>query len=194
MPNKFYAYSLDGKKGIVDSWDECKAIVHGRNASFKSFKTRKEAEDWLNSFSQKTESKEIAKGIYFDAGTGRGNGVEISVTDENGKNLLDKSLDKKLINIHGKHLVPGDVTNNYGELLACYHALKISLDIGNKFIFGDSKLIIDYWSKGDIKIDSEKTKELAIRTSLLRKEFEKNGGKIIFISGDLNPADLGFHR
>ena len=37
----------------------------------------------------------LEPGIYFDAGTGRGAGVEISVTDEQGKNLLHKALAQK---------------------------------------------------------------------------------------------------
>jgi ribonuclease HI len=28
----------------------------------------------------------------------------------------------------------------------------------------------------------------------LREKFEKKGGVIQYISGDINPADLGFHR
>ena len=63
-----------------------------------------------------------------------------------------------------------------------------------KNIFGDSKLVVDYWSKGLIKKDmNEKTKKLAREVALLRQEFESNGGKITLISGDDNPADLGFH-
>lgn len=64
-----------------------------------------------------------------------------------------------------------------------------------KKVFGDSKLVIEFWSKWRIKKEvDEKTKKLAKEVSLLRKEFEEQGGEIILISGGSNPADLGFHK
>jgi hypothetical protein len=64
-----------------------------------------------------------------------------------------------------------------------------------KNIFGDSKLILDYWSKGFIKKDmAEETISLANEVKKLRYVFEKEGGEIEHISGGSNPADLGFHR
>ena len=42
----------------------------------------------------------MEKGIYFDAGTGRGIGVEVRITNENKENILDKispSALKKLL-------------------------------------------------------------------------------------------------
>jgi hypothetical protein len=66
---------------------------------------------------------------------------------------------------------------------------------GEKNIFGDSKLVIDYWSKGFIKKEvGEETVELARKVADIRRKFESSGGKISLISGDDNPADLGFHR
>ena len=40
------------------------------------------------------------------------------------------------------------------------------------------------------------SKKLTLFSSviLMRKEFEKNKGVIKHISGDINPADLGFHK
>jgi ribonuclease HI len=38
------------------------------------------------------------------------------------------------------------------------------------------------------------TKVLIGKVTSLRREFESVGGSIEFISGDFNPADLGFHR
>jgi ribonuclease HI len=139
----------------------------------------------------------LETGIYFDAGTGRGNGVEISVTDERGTDLLGYVLAKKLINRHGKHKVRGRaVTNNYGELLACKYALQLALKRGAKKIFGDSRLVVDFWSLGIVKRKElpERTVRLADEVVKLRREFEVNGGVVIHISGDDNPADLGFHR
>jgi len=198
-PNTHYAYLLpNGKTGIVRSWTKCEEIVRGvEGARYKGFKNDTEANLWLNSGAkyEKKIKKKMPKGVYFDAGTGRGKGVEISVTDKNGKDLLDKVLHPELINKHGKYLLPKGYTNNYGELLSCLYAIEIAKIIKEKNIFGDSKLVADYWSKGLIKKEvSEETKRLAHEVAFLRQEFERAGGKITLISGSDNPADLGFHR
>lgn len=197
----YYAYFVPGIRayGVVDNWDECKQIVSGKQgARFKGFKTKKEAESWLAQgadYSAKPQKKHMVQGIYFDAGTGRGQGVEISVTDEKGKDILDTILSKKHINRHGKHLIGAHVTNNYGELLACKYALMLALREKIMRVFGDSNLVIAYWSKGHIKNEvAAKTIELAREVSKLRKKFELKGGRITHVSGDDNPADLGFHK
>ena len=209
---KHYAYFLpeENKRGIAESWTECEKIVKGKpNARYKGFDAREDAEAWLEKGADYDFRKESEKGIYFDAGTGRGAGVEISVTDEKGNDLLNKILPGPEINRHGKHLVRGNVTNNFGELLACKYALEIALKHGIKKIFGDSKLVVDYWSKGIVKgvatpilpslptvkkVLPQETIDLALAVTKLRKKFEKAGGKIQHISGEDNPADLGFHR
>ena len=213
---KYYAYVIPrtGINGVTDNWDDCKKIVSGKSgARYKGFKIKKEAEYWLTHgadygersrtvISQthsgrpsRTIKKGLVSGIYFDAGTGRGQGVEISVTDENGKNLLEKILPKKYINRHGKHLIGGNVTNNYGELLACKYALMLALREHIVHVFGDSNLVIAYWSKGHIKNDiARDTIDLAFEVGKLRQKFESMGGKLAHISGDDNPADLGFHK
>jgi len=188
---KYYAYSTEGKDGIVDSWDECQRIVSGKSAKYKSFESKDQAERWLQmgaDYSLKNTAS--ADGVYFDAGTGLGMGVEVSVTDKNGKTLL-----KENINERGNFLIKESVTNNFGELLACKFALEIALEKNCKKIFGDSKLILEYWSKGYIKKEiPEETRKLAQQVKQLRYEFEKNGGVMSHISGGSNPADLGFHR
>ncbi len=198
MPTKkFYAYILpDNSSKIVDSWEECKSAVENqKGARYKSFKTKEEATKWLSSGASYAYRKEMPKGVYFDAGTGRGIGVEISVTDESRKDLLPSVISPDLINQHGKHLLPLGKTNNYGELLACRYALLIAKKESLKNIYGDSGLVINYWSKGFIKNEiEEETRMLAKEVAELRKEFESNGGSIEQISGDDNPADLGFHK
>ncbi|MFA5086509.1 MAG: ribonuclease H family protein [Candidatus Paceibacterota bacterium] len=181
---KYYAYSINGKSGITGSWPECQKLVSGMvSARYKGFETKEEAERWLDAGADYSV-KHIAgeKGIYFDAGTGAGNGVETNVTDENGKKMAGETIGK-------------NVTNNFGELLACKYALEIALKKNVKKVFGDSKLILDYWSKGYIKKTMNKeTVDLTNEVKKLRYEFEKKGGKIEHISGGSNPADLGFHK
>ncbi|MDP3892062.1 RNase H1/viroplasmin domain-containing protein, partial [Nocardioides sp.] len=247
--NKFYAYLVParrlvrrkfteggslgegrprtGKSGVADDWEKCRKIVSGEfGARYKGFKTRDEAEKWLELGADYRikRTKKLEPGIYFDAGTGRGQGVEISVTDENGKNLLHKTIPKNELNRFGKYLLDSDATNNYGELLAMSHAIEIAgkkmnnrtaeqCDIHGsrvavihpargrglcfprrnsslpvrarcscgeniKKVFGDSKLVIDYWSKWRFKRNDlpEETVELAENVSRLRSDFEKRGG------------------
>ncbi|MEK7174451.1 MAG: ribonuclease H family protein [Patescibacteria group bacterium] len=199
---KYYAYRLpNGRSGVVDYWLACERLVSGTaNARYRGFKTRAEAEYWLHAGAPyeprpKKDHPPLEKGIYFDAGTGRGQGVEVSVTDEHGKDLLHLVLPKTKINKFGKHHLGGEATNNYGELLGLQCALGVAVKAGVRNIFGDSKLIIEYWSKGIAKKRSlpKKTVTLIEETAAARREFEKSGGRLGRVSGDINPADLGFH-
>jgi len=194
---KFYAYKIDKEQGVTSSWEECAAIVGGESgAKYKGFETYNEAAAWLVAgadYSQKHFALE--NGIYFDAGTGGGNGVEINVADARGNGLLWKVLPERDLDHQGHFIVGGRVSNNFGELLACKYALLIALQEGVKKIFGDSALILNYWSKGYIKQDlDQKTISLAQETAALRRQFESAGGQLLKISGGANPADLGFHK
>lgn len=204
---KYYAYVLpqQNRSGITEGWAECEKLVSRESgARYKAFRFRAAAEKWLRAGaryeqqhdgSARRASFTIKPGIYFDAGTGRGRGVEISVTDEQSKNLLHKVLPRALINEFGKHRLGKEATNNYGELLALKYALDLALKDGGTRIFGDSKLVIDYWSKGLIRKKKvvPETVVLATKVKQLRKKFEKSGGGIARIPGSVNPADLGFH-
>ena len=196
MKQKFYAYSMSEKNGVTDTWEECQKIVSGKEAKYKSFESKEEAERWLLAGADYA-IKHIAfeDGIYFDAGTGAGEGVQINVTDKNGESFLKEIFKKEELNSKGHYLIKGKVTNNFGELLASKYALELALTKDVKKIFGDSKLILDYWSKGYIKKEiEEETRNLAGEVKKLRYAFEKNGGEMLHISGGSNPADLGFHK
>lgn len=207
--NKFYAYYLKGsqEKGIVSSWDRCKSIVSGsQGAMYKGFKTKAEAETWLENpqYNRKTTTtaKEnvpvtLPKGVYWDAGTGGGRGVEVRVTDEIGTPLLFTITPEQELTPQGNYLLNKGETNNYGELVGAYAALKIATKLGETLILGDSTLIITYWSKGRVNlknITDTKTINLANTVTKLRREFEGAGGEVRYINGDHNPADLGYHR
>ena len=212
MAKKVYAYFLEAenKKGIVNTWDECKALVHGKKARYRSFTSAAEGKKWLEAGAhyetkpadetpkvKKERLKELlTKGIYFDSGTGRGIGVEVRVTDIDGNSLLKKSSYAFDINEFGNLNLGSDRTNNYGELMGLYLAMDIAEQTGEKNIFGDSNLVIYFWSKGLYKRDNlnERTISLIMKVIDKRKRFEKSGGKIEYVSGDVNPADLGFHK
>ena len=206
MGSKFYAFIIEKEntQGIVSSWEECQKNTKGKGARYKSFKTKDEAIKWLANggiYEDKKKAIQLAKmaledAIYFDAGTGRGIGVEVRVTNKVGVSLLDYTMPHDMINEFGNYLAPKGSTNNYGELIGIYLAFDIAIKMNKLKIFGDSKLIIDYWSKGHYnKISlNEKTVTLITKTVERRRHFENLGGKIEHISGDINPADLGFHK
>ena len=106
------------------------------------------------------------------------------------------NLSEEKISEHGNYVLKTGRTNNFGELVGVYAALRYALANEIKKIYGDSKLIIDFWSKGRYNKDNleSDTVELIKKVTVLRKEFEKSNGKIEYISGDYNPADLGFHK
>ena len=209
--SKVYAYYLvnSGTSGILESWEECKKVVLKKKARYKSFENIKEAQEWLDS-GAKYEKKEkndieISKifqsdidclAIYFDAGTGRGNGVEVRLSDYKGNPLLYKILPKEKINEYGNYYVAKHRTNNFGELVGLYAALVFAKKYDIKKIMGDSSLVLDYWSMGRYNagnLESD-TIKLIKKVTLMRKKFENRNGIIKKISGDINPADLGFHK
>ena len=205
---KFYAYFIidTNENGILENWSDCQKKVSGKKARYKSFKTFLEAEKWLNSGAnyekkEKTDLTELYSelnrdAIYFDAGTGRGNGVEVRLTDFNGNSLLYKIMNEKNINEVGNYYVADTRTNNFGELVGIYTAFAYAKKYDTKVICGDSSLIIEYWSKGQYNSSNleNDTIELIKKVTLMRHEFEKKGGTVKKISGDVNPADLGFHK
>lgn len=201
MKKKYYAYFVPGEdaRGVTEAWSECEKMVSGKvGARYKAFETRDAAERWLaqGAVYEAKQAPRLERGIYFDAGTGRGRGVEVSVTDEKGKNLLHKALSEKKLNRFGKHrLRDHGATNNYGELLALRYALQIAKKEKIKKIFGDSRLVIDYWSRWRVKRKEvpEETAALADEVANMREEFEKAGGIVARVEGAHNPADLGFH-
>ncbi len=209
--NKVYAYCIFNKNkkiiksGIVYTWDECENIVTGKKARYKSFKNEQEADEWLKSgaeYESKKEKKENLyaeleeEAIYFDSGTGRGKGVEVRLTNFYGESLLYKIINSSKLNEYGNYYLGEGRTNNFGELTGFFIAIKYALEYNIRTICGDSTLVIDYWSKGKYNRKSleDDTLDLIKKVIDMRKEFENQNGTIKKISGDVNPADLGFHK
>ncbi len=195
---KYYAFYInDNEKGITETWEECNNITRGKSAKTKGFVNREEAERWLKSdeIVRKIFTKKKSA-IYFDAGTGRGIGVESRVTNFLGSSLLGKIIDSGKINEFGNYLCPEGSTNNYGELIGIYMALKYAMENDYREIAGDSDLVLSYWSRGIAHRDKlpERTNKLIDRVVVMRNKFEELGGRLFHISGDINPADLGFHK
>lgn len=210
----YFAYILPQKdiSGVVRTWVECETFIQGeKSARYKKFPTHLQAVEYiLHILSPEKDIQELDKktaildknALYFDSGTGRGVGVEISVKNGDGDNLLhfleEEGFFEEELSTWGSYIFPKELgyTNNYGELFAFHCALHIARLKNIKTIYGDSKLIIEYWSLGHMNAPklSKGTVELIKQVVLERKEFEASGGKIIFIEGKNNPADMGFHK
>lgn len=203
---RFYAYHLGDEHGIVGTWSECESIVSGRKARYRGFVTRGEAQAWLaagalyedRAAKKAKEQRALPEeAVYFDAGTGGGRGTEVNVTDRDGVPMVHMVAQGAEITPQGTVLLV-DKTNNYGELLACLHAMQVARQLGLKLVFGDSRLVLDYWSKNYVSAEKRTSDpdlvSLVRRTARERKAFEADGGELRHVSGGINPADLGFHR
>jgi ribonuclease HI len=97
--------------------------------------------------------------------------------------------------------------NNYGELLALVAALRIAVDrFGGRaaapgccLVLTDSRLLVDYWSRGHVNPQTlsrmtEGKKRYIDECAFLRRALEEAGGEVRWVSGDLNKADLGYHK
>lgn len=202
--NMFYACFLEENKEslILNSWEECQDKIKGKKARYKKFKTKEEAQNWLENgalYSKKiiSENNNLDKeAIYFDAGTGRGIGVEVRLTDFKGNSLLHKIMPKNKINQFGNYLLSQGRTNNFGELTGLFISLKYAKKYNTKIIYGDSNLVIEYWCHGHYneKNLDEDTIDLILKVKNLYEEYTLSGGLLKKISGDINPSDLGFHK
>ena len=178
MAKKFYAYLIldTNEKGVTATWAECEKKVKGKNARFKGFPSDDLAWEWINEGAEYIRNKELKRkveekmdhdAVYFDAGT----------------------------NQYGNYLVGPNRTNNFGELTGLYLALKYVKKFNIKKIYGNSQLVIDYWSQrryNAYNLDND-TINLIETVAVMRRDFENEGGKVARIDGDYNPADLGFH-
>lgn len=198
---------------FFDNWNDAKKYIDGKNLDdeklehylsygedakirFKKFETQELADKWVDHAGNPPVDLD-EDGVYFDAGTGGGKGVRCRVTDVRGF-MLDLETEVSLVYDEDNNIkLEENRTNNYGELFALYLALQYALANGKERIFGDSMLVIKYWSMGKYnkeKMTNTDTIDLIEKTSALRKRFAEKNGRVYWISGDRNPADLGYHK
>lgn len=208
---KLYAVVNGFESKIFDNWDDCSNFVKGKSGvKYKKFSTEQDANAWIvenlsakTSFEEVTEKVNDPSVIYFDAGTGRGIGVEVRVTDSLGNSLINKIASNSsfidlcnrygfIVNDFGNVQLPKNFTNNYGEALGCILAYKIAKLMPEvKTILGDSELVIKYWSNGTIKVKNENTVKMLKFLTDLRASSDL---ELKWIPGSANMADLGFHK
>ena len=139
MAGKYYAVKKGLKTGIFRTWEECKANVSGYSgASYKSFKTKAEAEAYIRDVdgSYNSATKEFSYGMVVLCGDGE-------------EKYSGKSDDKELVSMR----------NVAGEIKGAEAAMQYALDKSLPAI----EIYHDYegiakWCLGEWKTNKEGTK------------------------------------
>ncbi|TVR89067.1 MAG: ribonuclease H [Saprospirales bacterium] len=170
---KYYVVWEGHEPGIYDSWRECQLqVANYPGAKFKSFKTRKEAEDAWSSGPEMYRAKEKARkvlkkpepeplSIAVDAAcSGNPGKMEYrGVWAENGDPLF--------------HMGPfDDATNNVGEFLALVHALaflKKHPNMESLPIYTDSKIAMNWVKKKHCKTKLKRTRKNRVLFDLIAR-------------------------
>ena len=111
-------------------------------------------------------------------------GNRLTMPVREGTSNIHLALDEEFITAEGNYRLKNR-TNNFGELTGLYLAIQVAMKLGQKKIFGDSKLVIEYWSKGYIRKEKAKDPdlmELVQKTKTLRQQYEKQGGEVLRVS------------
>lgn len=134
MANKFYAVKKGKKPGIYLTWDEAKTQVNGfSGAQYKSFKTKSEAEEFMNLKSTKKMIKSAGNSshiqLFSDGGSrnhGNKKGQHVKDNDKAAWAYLIIKDGKKKSDSAGER----GATNNKMEVLGLVNALRYVLSQG----------------------------------------------------------------
>jgi ribonuclease HI len=154
--SKYYAVKKGRKVGIYQSWDECKAQTEGYSgAIYKGFKTRKEAENYLNEvdgLNKDTKAKDNCLNAYI-------NGYSDKCIPACSFGAIVVSNDKTKIS-YGKRtdIESTELLDVSGEITGAIKAMRIGSSMPGSY----SKLVIHHsyegiakWCDGTQTIDSE---------------------------------------
>ncbi len=170
---KFYVVWKGYTTGILNSWEECKASVHGYpQAEYKSFKTIELAEEAFNGKykdykGQKIFETTLSKEQLDLIGKPNYNSISVDAACSNNPGLVEyQGVDTKT----GERIFDfgplNESTNNIGEFLALVHGLAYLKNKNDKrIIYSDSKIAIAW-----VKAKACRTK--LPQTAENRKSFE----------------------
>ena len=151
--NKFYVVKNGVKKGIFNTWDECKAQVHGfKGAKYKSFTTREDAEKYLYGEPQYIDTSLMAyvDGSYNKETKTSGYGLAFVVNEE----II--YTDKKSFpgNPYNEH------RNVFGEIKGAEEAISTAIRKGYKSIcIAYDYAGIECWATNEWKANTQLTQE-----------------------------------
>jgi len=147
---KYYAIRKGVKDNvIVNTWEECKELVHGVATEYKSFRSEDAAKAYLSGIKP---SDYPIEGICCDgACSGNPGPSEARVTDLSGVQLLHQHL--------------GEHTNNYAELVGVGMAVMYAKENNISNVYVDSRTALS-WSK---KAPVNQVKEMDMVTKMSNK-------------------------
>ena len=209
----YYAVKIGKNPGIYSSWAECEKQVKGYpNAQFKKWKTREEAEAYINgsgsiSFASKTPSsrKEKENATLLPVQDGSLSAIEelFQSTKTDCIAYVDGSFEKDngvygygvvFIEKNGtieEHFDSGreesyqSMRNVSGEILGALKAASLAVEKGYSSIaiFHDYQGIAS-WAKGEWKCNKEKTIEYREKMLSYQKQIKITFHKVLAHSGD----------
>lgn len=142
MAKKFYAVKKGHKKGIFESWDECKKNTNGYSgAIYKSFKTLNEANNFLDNNEEIFESSDLVAYVdgSYNSDTKEYSYGMVIINGDSEEHFYERFNDPELC----------EMRNVAGEIMGSMSAMKYCLD--NKFesivIYYDYEGI-EKWCKG----------------------------------------------
>ncbi len=155
MSSKFYAVKKGRKTGVFTNWEECKSYVSGfSGASYKSFKTYEEAENFVKGSESTSENISDTLCAYvdgsFDVSSGQyGSGAVILYNNEVLCTLKKSGNEPSLASMR----------NVAGEIEASKMAMDYAKSNGYKsiVIYHDYEGIAK-WCKGEWKTEKDGTK------------------------------------
>jgi ribonuclease HI len=172
MKKKYYVVWKGATPGIYDNWESCKHQIQGfQGAVYKSFPTRKEAEDAyksnaFNYFGKKKSWKDLSPEEKESAGIPVLDSVSVDAACSGNPGIMEY---RGVITGSGIELFHEgkyeDATVNIGEFLAIVHALALLKKKKQKFIiYSDSKTAMKW-------VKDKKANTKLIPTAKNRKVF-----------------------
>lgn len=178
----FYAVRVGKKPGIYRTWDECKEQVHGaKGAEYKKFKTREEAEAFLERKDGSPNVEELLEdemiayvdGSYNAKEESYGYGI-VTLTAQGRQDFSGVKHDK--LHVH---------RNVAGEVHGAIYAIQIALEEGMKklYLYYDYAGI-EHWALGEWKTNHELTREYKKAYDRLKDQIEVHFIKVKAHSSD----------
>jgi ribonuclease HI len=149
--NKVYVVWKGLSTGVFESWDECKAAVHGFDgAAYKSFETRAEAEKAYSEPAQKHIYKSAEKKLKQQRFENSAGIIKDSISVDAAWNTASGDMEYRgVYTWNGEQIFHRgpyhDGTNNIGEFLALVHALALlHKNQKNSPVYSDSATAITW--------------------------------------------------
>jgi len=179
---KYYAVKNGRVPGIYNSWAECQKQIHGfKNASYKSFTSRKEAEEFI---SDKKEIPQMEHGLiaYVDGSFNAKKKVY-----GYGAVLIDGQQVIKCLYGHGDNEECISSRNVAGEILGALAAVKYAVEhpeYDGVVIYYDY-MGIEKWAIGEWKANKKLTQYYADKMAKYRKQLP-----IVFMKVEAHTGDF----